>query len=167
MLTRAQGDAVLAQLNLAVTAAAQRASENQAEGESGIIAGVLGLFDLGHTSQLDAQVGAVNIVGSAVARLQADLPSAVDDPVAGDRWLDAAKTAATELESMQTDITQATIEDTLAQTEAASGTQIKQGVNIVAGGATRFVWSAIPWWVLAGGALALGGYAYLQVRRVT
>jgi hypothetical protein len=166
VLTQAQGDAVLADLNRGFTAAQQRAVQNREEGESGIIAGVLGLFGLDHISQLDAQVGAVAIMGSAIARLQSSLPAAVADSAAGDRWSDAAKSVAHELESVQDDITSATIEDTLAKTATATGTQVKEGVNIVAGNVARLTWSAIPWWVLAGGALAAGGYVYLQVRRL-
>jgi hypothetical protein len=165
VLTRAQGDAVLADLDKAFAAALARAETNRAEGESGIISGILGLFGADHTSQLDAQVGAVNIIGSAIQRLRSDLPAAVDVPAAGDRWSDAARVAAYELESLQSDITAATIEDTLAQTAAATGNQVKEGVNIVAGNTARLVWSAIPWWVLVGGALVGVGFVYVQVRR--
>lgn len=167
MLTRAQGDAVLEQLDQAVAAATRLADQNRAEGESGIIAGVLGFLNLDHTSQLDAQAGAARIVGSAVARLRSDLPAAVATPEFGARWLDAAKSAAHELETMQEDITEATIEDTLAKTATATGTAVKEGANIVVGNAGRFVWASIPWWLIAGGAIAAGAYAYLQVRRVT
>jgi hypothetical protein len=166
VLTQAQGDAVLADLDKAFAAALARAETNRAEGESGIVAGILGLFGADHTSQLDAQVGAVNIIGSAIQRLRSDLPAAVDVPAAADRWSDAARVAAYELESLQSDITAATIEDTLAKTTAATGNQVKEGVNIVAGNTARLVWSAIPWWVLVGGALVGAGYVYLQVRRV-
>jgi hypothetical protein len=166
VLTQAQGDAVLADLNRGFAAAQQRAAQNQEEGESGIVAGVLELFGLDHISQLDAQVGAVGMMGTAIARLQSILPAAVADSAAGDRWSDAAKSIAQELESVQDDITSATIEDTLAKTATASGTQVKQGINMVAGNVARLTWSAIPWWVLAGGALVAGGYVYLQVRRV-
>jgi hypothetical protein len=183
VLTRAQGDAVLADLDKAFAAALARAETNRAEGESGIVAGILGFLDhtlvidssgvsvvstgdYSHAGQLDAQVGAVNMIGSAIQRLRSDLPAAVDVPAAGDRWSDAARYAAHELESLQSDITAATIEDTLAQTAAATGNQVKEGVNIVAGNTARLVWSAIPWWVLVGGALVGAGFVYLQVRRV-
>jgi hypothetical protein len=165
VLTRAQGEAVLADLDKAFAAALARAETNRAEGESGIIAGILGLFGADHTSQLDAQVGAVNIIGSAIQRLRSDLPAAVDVPAAGERWSDAARYAAHELATLQSDISEATIEDTLAKTAAATGNQVKEGVDIVAGNTARLVWSAIPWWVLVGGALAGAGYVYLQVRR--
>jgi hypothetical protein len=164
VLTRAQGDAVLADLNRAVAAAQQRAEQNREEGESGIVAGVLGIFGADHTSQLDAQVGAVRMVGSAVARLASDLPAAVDDEAAGDRWIDAAQSTARTLVSMDADITEATIGDTLRQTATATGTQVRKGITTAAEEAGGFVWNALPWWVIALGAAGVLGIAYLKLR---
>jgi hypothetical protein len=166
VLTGAQGDAVLAELDKAVTTAVQRADETRAEGESGIVAGVLDFFDLDHTSQLDAQAGAASIMAGAVQRLRSDLPAAVADPQMGARWLDAARSAAAELASLQSDITEATIEDTIAKTATATGTQVKEGINLGAGSAARLLWASIPWWVLAAGVVGLGAYGYVTYRRV-
>jgi hypothetical protein len=166
LLTQAQGDAVLDQLHQALAAATERADENRAAGEQGIVAGVLELFSLDHISQLDAQAGAVRIMGGAVARLEQDLPAAIADPANGARWLDAARSAATELATLQSDITEATIEDTIAKTATATGTQVKEGINLAAGSAARLISASIPWWVLVAGVAGVVAYGYVTYRRV-
>jgi hypothetical protein len=153
VLTDAQAQAVLAELD----AATARAMASVKAREQGGAQGALAWLGISNADTLASVEGAVRNVQASVERLRSSVPDAVADDRRGALWLDAARSALAEVKSIAQDAVTASIDDVLASTASATAATV--------GKAASFTLSLLPWWLWVVGAVGIGGFVYLRVRK--
>jgi hypothetical protein len=160
MLTLVQAQAVLVRLD-SDAKATLASTQARVRNNSGLVRGIMTIFDGDPNSQLQASVGAVRIIQGSIDRLRADVPAAVADPDRGDRWANTAREAQNSLKMIDGYQAVATIDAVLSQTFTATVTTVRDGAAKLGAG----VASLVPGWAWAVIALAVGGGLYLKTRR--
>lgn len=89
---------------------------------------------------------------------------AVDDDSQVSGWLATGKTLESSIAAIDGYANGATLDSVVHLTISQTATDIKDDANAALNAGAGFVWSALPWWVIAGGGLVAVGIGYIYLR---
>lgn len=89
---------------------------------------------------------------------------AVDDDSLVDRWVALGKTIESSIAAIDGYSDGATLDSVVHLTAQATSQQLKDDANDALIAASGFVWSALPWWAIAGIGVAALGVGFIYVR---